>query len=322
MTNSDRVSAVGSEAAKSLTFFVSYLVVFFLIVSVTSPKQVDVLVQMLVAGGAVVAASAILESRTHFNPFDHLATVLPFLQKQDMTQTAIDGRGFRAFGSAQHPIALSAAFVLLLPVSVYLVQRTDSRRWWIAAGLLADGNACDHVPDERHHARRRRGRVRRAAAARDEATLARAHPGACRHPFRTSRNIGHAETVLLPLRWTRRSAEGQSRLHRAGSHRGRRPGSLGMVAGAAARSRVWDSRHRLTWRRRPDPGRPMAGNACRDRNRRSPGLAVARGIVRESLRPTSAWGSEQRRGSSHPLRQPSRHSRPECCSTTRSRSSK
>ena len=153
LTNSTRVTAVGSEVAKDLTFLLSYLVVFFLIVSVTNRRQVDFLVRMLVGGGAVVAASSIIESRTHFNPFDHLATVLPFLQEQETPHTAIDGRGFRAFGSAQHPIALSAAFVLLLPISIYLVRRTGNWRWWVAARPAADGDAGDHVPDKRDHAR-------------------------------------------------------------------------------------------------------------------------------------------------------------------------
>ena len=139
LTNSTRVTAVGSEVAKDLTFLLSYLVVFFLIVSVTNWRQVDFLVRMLVGGGAVVAASSIIESRTHFNPFDHLATVLPFLQEQTTPHTAIDGRGFRAFGSAQHPIALSAAFVLLLPISIYLVRRTGNWRWWVAGALLLTG---------------------------------------------------------------------------------------------------------------------------------------------------------------------------------------
>jgi O-antigen ligase len=50
------------------------------------------------------------------------------------------GRGLRTFGSAQHPIALGAALVMLLPLAFYLVQRTRQRRWWVAAGVLLVGS--------------------------------------------------------------------------------------------------------------------------------------------------------------------------------------
>ena len=139
LVNGDRVSQVGSSVAKELTFFLSYLVVFFLIVSVSKASHIDAFIKILVGGGAVVAACAIVESRTHVNPFDHLSTVVPFLQSHPDAHSAIDGRGFRAFGSAQHPIALSAAFVLLLPISLYLVQKSGTRRWWLAGGLLLTG---------------------------------------------------------------------------------------------------------------------------------------------------------------------------------------
>ena len=140
VANGGRVSSVGAEVAKDLTFLLSYLVVFFLIVSVTIRRnQVDFLLKMIVGGGAILAGCAILESRTHFNPFDHLSTVIPILQQQESTESVLDMRGFRAFGSAQHPIALSAALVLLFPVSIYLVKRDGRRRWWLATGLLLTG---------------------------------------------------------------------------------------------------------------------------------------------------------------------------------------
>jgi polysaccharide biosynthesis protein PslJ len=48
------------------------------------------------------------------------------------------GRGdrLRVYASAQHPIALGAVLVMLLPLAVYLARATRQRRWWVAGGLL------------------------------------------------------------------------------------------------------------------------------------------------------------------------------------------
>src|SRR5919109_369082 len=81
--------------------------------------------------------SAIIESRTHFNVFNHLHTAMPFLRPvPDLLETT-DARGFRVVASAQHPIALGAALVLLVPLAVYLAQTTRQRRWTLAAVVLA-----------------------------------------------------------------------------------------------------------------------------------------------------------------------------------------
>jgi polysaccharide biosynthesis protein PslJ len=141
VANADRVGRNGSEVGKSLSYLLSYFVVFFVIVGVTRNRQhVDFLLKLLVGGGAIVAAAAIVESRTHSNIFDQLPSVLPFLRQQEEAVLVGDfSVGYRAFGSAQHPIALSAALVLVLPVAIYLVKHLGQRRWWIAAGLLLAG---------------------------------------------------------------------------------------------------------------------------------------------------------------------------------------
>jgi O-antigen ligase len=46
----------------------------------------------------------------------------------------------RVFGSAQHPIALSAALVMLAPLAIYLARRHGQRRWLVCA--LVIGVAC------------------------------------------------------------------------------------------------------------------------------------------------------------------------------------
>jgi hypothetical protein len=141
LANADRVARNGSEVGKSLSYLLSYFVVFFIIVGVTKKKEhLDFLLKMLVAGAAFVAACAIVESRTQFNLFDELFSALPvFRQQEDAALIGDLSRGYRAFGSAQHPIALSAALVLVLPISAYLVRHLGQRRWWIAAGLLTAG---------------------------------------------------------------------------------------------------------------------------------------------------------------------------------------
>jgi hypothetical protein len=145
IANPDRTSIVAPVVNKQLTFLASYLVLFFLIVSVTSRQtDIDLLTKVLVGGGAAVAVVAVVQSRTGFNPFDHLSKVVPFLRLGSIpTQGNIEafqrGGHLRAYASAQHPIALGAALVMLLPLAVYLAERFRQRRWLVAGGLLLLG---------------------------------------------------------------------------------------------------------------------------------------------------------------------------------------
>lgn len=139
VANISRVSALETKVFKELSFFLSFLIIFYLIVSVVRPGDVDTLVKLLVGGGAVVAAFAVIEARTNFNPFDHLTKVIPLLREEGGPRQVFAGRGLRAYGSAQHPIALGAALVMLIPLAVYLVRRTNQRRWWTAAALFLLG---------------------------------------------------------------------------------------------------------------------------------------------------------------------------------------
>jgi len=130
---------LASAAIKQCLVFLSFLLLYFIITSVTcSFADIEALLQVLVGGGAVVAVFALIEARTHFNVFNHLSRVLPFL-KLTNTFSASDldrGGNLRVLGSAQHPIALSAMLVMLAPLAGYLGERTGQRRWWLAAFLL------------------------------------------------------------------------------------------------------------------------------------------------------------------------------------------
>jgi polysaccharide biosynthesis protein PslJ len=139
LANPGAVAASSSEVNKSLMFFLSFVLVFYLTASaIRRLDEVDHLAKTLVAGGAIVALFAIIEARTGFNIFNHLSKVMPFLIDQG------DVGGFqrvgtaklRVFGSAQHPIALSAALVMLIPLALYLARRYRQRRWTLCALML------------------------------------------------------------------------------------------------------------------------------------------------------------------------------------------
>lgn len=140
---------LADNVAKQITFFASFFAVAYLITSVTvRRKDIDRLVAVLVGVGAIVGFFTLIESRTGFNVFDHLRFLLPgldFTAQGDPSYLSISGdRGglARAYGSSQHPIAMGAALMMLMPLGLYVAQRTSHRRWWVAtAFLLAGGMA-------------------------------------------------------------------------------------------------------------------------------------------------------------------------------------
>jgi len=141
VTNTGRVASVQTYAVKQLTFFISFLLVFYVVVSVArSFVSIDFLIRVLTAGGAFVAASTIWESRTGYNVFNHLSSFIPGLHVVQLPWVGQDGRGDRAYASAQHAIPLGAALVLLIPLAVYLGRRTGNLRWWGCAAVLATGS--------------------------------------------------------------------------------------------------------------------------------------------------------------------------------------
>ena len=143
VVNADRIETLAIEGTvlKKLTYFCTFILMFLMIVSVVrTHAELDRIVRVLVLGGAGVAVTAVIEYWTHHNVYDVLPRILPVLEP---VQTAGDGGGLRGglhrtAASAEHPIALGAALVFLVPFAVYLAM-TASRRWWFAAGLLALG---------------------------------------------------------------------------------------------------------------------------------------------------------------------------------------
>jgi O-antigen ligase len=132
---------VHTEVTKQLTFFASFLLVFYLILSVVrTTKQVELIVRMLVGGSAIVAVLSIVESWTQFNAFDHVDTVIPFLQHVDAPESSERGGNLRVMGSSQGPIALGAMFSMLIPLGAYLGFKTRRWFWWAACAVLALGS--------------------------------------------------------------------------------------------------------------------------------------------------------------------------------------
>jgi polysaccharide biosynthesis protein PslJ len=141
LANGSRITelSLDSEVMKALTFFLSFWLVVYLMVSVVRTfETAEFLVKVMVAGGAVVAFFSLFEARTGFNLFDHVETFVPILDQTEIADSLTRGGALRANGSAQGAIPLGAALVLLIPIAAYLGNRVNPR-WWVAVGLLALG---------------------------------------------------------------------------------------------------------------------------------------------------------------------------------------
>jgi O-antigen ligase len=142
LANVDRVSMYQEEVVKSLLVTASIVLTFYFVVSaLRSLEAVEAVLALLVLGSAVVAALAIVESRTGWSPFVSMDRYVPVLRPIGGEDGALlrDGR-FRAAGSAEHPVALSAMFALVAPIAVaFAARRRGSVVWWIALGLLVVG---------------------------------------------------------------------------------------------------------------------------------------------------------------------------------------
>jgi len=144
LVNGARVADLSSYVVKAVSFFLSFVLFFYFVVGVVRTRaRVDSLVKLLVVGGATLGGFAVLERRTGFNVFDHLHSVVPVLRFLGNDES-VRGGDIRAEASAQHPIALGVALVMLLPLAVYLTQREPrhAKRWWAAAALLFGGTLC------------------------------------------------------------------------------------------------------------------------------------------------------------------------------------
>jgi hypothetical protein len=130
---------VSQDALKQFTFLLSFALVFLLTVSVVRTfDQIDLLLRILVAGGAIVAALALVELWAGVNPFNHIDRVLPFLEPTGpRAEGGLERAGrLRVYASAQHPIGLGELLVLLIPMGIYVAISSKRRIWFGAVFLL------------------------------------------------------------------------------------------------------------------------------------------------------------------------------------------
>jgi hypothetical protein len=140
--NTSRISEqhLQTYVVKTLTFFVSFVIVYYVITSVVRNwNDIDRTLTLLVTCGTIVGAFAIFEARTGINVFNHLSRVIPILHMHTEGHLVDRGARLRALASAQHPIALGAMLVLLLPYVTYLAGRGNRKLWIAAGGILALG---------------------------------------------------------------------------------------------------------------------------------------------------------------------------------------
>jgi hypothetical protein len=129
---------VSEQVWKTVMFLFSFVVFYFILTSVLRGlDEVDYVLKVLVGGGAIVALFAVIEARTEFNVFNHLQGFVPGLSfvGTDAGDLARQGKT-RVLGSSQHPIALSAALIMLIPIAFYLAHATRRKVWWVAGGIL------------------------------------------------------------------------------------------------------------------------------------------------------------------------------------------
>jgi polysaccharide biosynthesis protein PslJ len=145
LVNGPRIDELGvdSDVVKGLMFLLSFILVFYLIVSVLKTfDHVHFLVRVIVAGGGFVAGWALVEAWTGFNFFNHLSQFIPMLSLKEATESEPMMRGsrLRVFASSQGAIPLGAALVMLIPLAVHLA-RTSKRPavWWGICLVLALG---------------------------------------------------------------------------------------------------------------------------------------------------------------------------------------
>jgi hypothetical protein len=127
-------------ALKSLSYFLSFVVVFVVVSSVVKTLQdAENMIKALVVGALGVALFAAYEARTGYNVFSHLQEWIPVLERDFREQSSLRGGRQRVRASAQHPIALAAALMMMVPFAIYLASRARSRSGiavWAGASVV------------------------------------------------------------------------------------------------------------------------------------------------------------------------------------------
>ncbi len=149
--NSRAIDAFGNsgQSLKSLSLFLSLIIVFLIFASTLDTfPEIERTVAVIVLGGVVVGIAALYEGRTNFNVFDHFADWFPGFVKNPREILELRGGQLRVHASAQHPIALGAAFVMLVPLAMFLytTAKTQFRKGvWIASVIVVSAGAASTI---------------------------------------------------------------------------------------------------------------------------------------------------------------------------------
>lgn len=108
-----------------------------------SERMVHLVLVTAAISGAIVGALATIERVLRVNVFMEFFAMLPLHQLSEEESVFVKAGTARAFGPAQHPIALAVFLIMLVPLAVYLAKharwpRTPSWRelFWIGCAML------------------------------------------------------------------------------------------------------------------------------------------------------------------------------------------
>jgi polysaccharide biosynthesis protein PslJ len=143
LANPGQVDSVSSYVVKTLWLFFTFVLFYYLVVSVVRTRAVvERIVTVLVSAGTVVGIGAIVQRRSGYNIFDNLHPILPMFHYLPEAAAALEQRGgnLRAFASSGHPIELSTVMAMLFPFALYLALTRRRPIWWVAATILMLGD--------------------------------------------------------------------------------------------------------------------------------------------------------------------------------------
>jgi hypothetical protein len=140
-----------TSAMSNLLQLLFLISVFFIVRQLlTSERIVQLFLVVLTWAGVIVGFFAIIERFTRVNVFLLLGHFLPLTLINDTTATSVRAGSNRSFASSQHPIALSVALGILIPIALYLAahggrpRNPISRRivYSLGVAILLGGILC------------------------------------------------------------------------------------------------------------------------------------------------------------------------------------
>lgn len=140
--NTDRIVGVGSFVMKSVSLFLCFILLLYMIVSLVQTRAtVHLLLKVLVTAGCVEAIGGFIQRENNFDIFDHLHRLIPLFTFNGAAALPALTRngGLRAYASAGHPIEFSTVTTMLLPIALYLAVGHRQKRWWAAVAILEVG---------------------------------------------------------------------------------------------------------------------------------------------------------------------------------------